>query len=379
MSATSNPSKPGLLAELAGPAEIIRQFTPNWFAVTMGTGIVAIVLAQFPQLPLLFGIGQALWLLNIALFALFSVLYGARWVLHFEGARRILDHPGMSMFLGCIPMGLGTIINGFLVFGIPAIGDTAIHIAEWLWWIDAALALACGLGVPFLMFTRQSHAIEQMTAIWLLPVVAAEVTAASGGLLLPHLSDSASQLNILVTSYGLWACSVPLAMSLIVILVLRMAVHKLPQADMAASSWLALGPIGTGALGMLLFAQQGPAVLAANGLGAYADAVGGASLLAGVLLWGYGVWWVAMAAMITLRYFRGHVPFNLGWWGYVFPLGVFAVATMRLADIFPIAMLRGFGVALIVGLALIWVTVMARTLAGAWYGRLFSAPCLVAE
>lgn len=335
MSATSNPSKPGLLAELAGPAEIIRQFTPNWFAVTMGTGIVAIVLAQFPQLPLLFGIGQALWLLNIALFALFSVLYGARWVLHFEGARRILDHPGMSMFLGCIPMGLGTIINGFLVFGIPAIGDTAIHIAEWLWWIDAALALACGLGVPFLMFTRQSHAIEQMTAIWLLPVVAAEVTAASGGLLLPHLSDSASQLNILVTSYGLWACSVPLAMSLIVILVLRMAVHKLPQADMAASSWLALGPIGTGALGMLLFAQQGPAVLAANGLGAYADAVGGASLLAGVLLWGYGVWWVAMAAMITLRYFRGHVPFNLGWWGYVFPLGVFAVATMRLADIFP--------------------------------------------
>lgn len=105
MSATSNPSKPGLLAELAGPAEIIRQFTPNWFAVTMGTGIVAIVLAQFPQLPLLFGIGQALWLLNIALFALFSVLYGARWVLHFEGARRILDHPGMSMFLGCIPMG----------------------------------------------------------------------------------------------------------------------------------------------------------------------------------------------------------------------------------------------------------------------------------
>jgi tellurite resistance protein TehA-like permease len=34
-----------------------------------------------------------------------------------------------------------------------------------------------------MMFTRQEHSIDQMTAVWLLPVVAAEVAAASGGLL----------------------------------------------------------------------------------------------------------------------------------------------------------------------------------------------------
>lgn len=32
----------------AGLREIIRQFTPNWFTVTMGTGILALALNQVP-------------------------------------------------------------------------------------------------------------------------------------------------------------------------------------------------------------------------------------------------------------------------------------------------------------------------------------------
>ena len=35
------------------------------------------------------------------------------------------------------------------------------------------------------MFTRQTHGLERMTAVWLLPVVASEVAAVSGGLLAP--------------------------------------------------------------------------------------------------------------------------------------------------------------------------------------------------
>ena len=29
--------------------DIVRQFTPNWFTVTMGTGILALALNQAPQ------------------------------------------------------------------------------------------------------------------------------------------------------------------------------------------------------------------------------------------------------------------------------------------------------------------------------------------
>lgn len=357
---------------LDSPREIVRQFTPNWFAASMGTGIVALVLAQTP-LKLA---GQGLWLANIALFTLFAGLYAARWILFPHGARRIFDHPVMSMFLGCAPMALATIVNGFLVFGPDLIGHKAIEIAAVLWRIDVALSVGCGLLVPFLMFTRHDHGIDRMTAVWLLPIVPAEVAAASGGLLIPHLTDPALKLEVLVSSYALWALSAPLALGVLVILVLRMALHKLPEAGMAATSWLALGPLATGALGLLLLGEAAPDALSGTGLGAYAAAFRGASLLGALLMWGYGLWWLATATLATLRQIKLGLPFNLGWWAYIFPLGAFTLATLRLAGILPIPSLLTFGHGLAAALTGAWLIVAARTLQGAWSGALFHAPCL---
>jgi len=365
------------LASLQSPREIVRQFTPNWFAATMGTGILALALNQLPvPIPGVKIVAEALWVFNIGLFALFTVLYAARWIFFFDGARRIFGHSVVSMFFGCIPMGLATIINGLMAFGLARWGEGVVPVAEALWWIDVALAVACGIGIPFMMFTRQEHAIDQMTAVWLLPVVAAEVAAVTGGLIAPHLADPNAALSVLVVSYGLWALSVPLAMSILVILVLRMAIHKLPHAGMAASSWLSLGPIGTGALGMLVLGQAAPAIFTAAGLGQYGDAARGIGLIGGLLLWAYGLWRAAMAVLITLRYLRQGLPFNLGWWGYTFPLGVFSVATLKLGTLLPIPAFNLFGMALVAALLVLWLIVGARTVRGAWRGDLFVAPCL---
>lgn len=322
------------LSHLPRPLEAIRQFTPNWFAVVMGTGVLALALAQWPgNVPGLRLLGEGLWLFNTLLFVVFALMYTARWVLFFDEARRIFGHSTVSMFFGTIPMGLATIINGFLAFGLPRWGSGVVAVAEALWWIDVAMSLACGVLIPFLMFTRQEHRIDQMTAVWLLPVVAAEVAAASGGLLAPHLADALGQLVMLVTSYVLWAFSLPVAFSILTILLLRMALHKLPHENMAASSWLALGPIGTGALGMLLLGNDAPLIFAANGLSGVGEIAAGLGLVAGITLWGLGLWWMLMALLITARYLRAGIPFNLGWWGFTFPLGVYALTTLKLADL----------------------------------------------
>lgn len=356
--------------------ETVRQFTPNWFTVTMGTGVLALALDQFPvAVPGLHGLAVSLWLANIGLFTLFSLLYAARWLFFYEGARRIFGHPVMSMFFGAIPMGLATIVNGFLVFGIPLIGDVAIAIARALWWLDAALALACGLIIPYLMFTRQQHSIEKMTAVWLLPIVAAEVAAASGALLAPHLPASEA-FAVLILGYVLWAYSVPLALSVLVLLVLRLALHKLPEREMGASAWLALGPIGTGALGLLLLGRNAPPVFAANGLADIGDAASAIGVIGGLMLWGYGVWWLALAVIKTVHYLRKGLPFNLGWWGFTFPLGVYTLATLALADATHLSFFGVSGGALVVCLAAFWLLVASRTARGAWQGHLFFAPCL---
>jgi C4-dicarboxylate transporter/malic acid transport protein len=365
------------LSHLQHPLEAIRQFTPNWFAATMGTGVLALALAQLPvAMPVLHAIAEGLWLFNILLFALFTAAYTARWVLFFDEARRIFGHSTVSMFFGTIPMGLATIINGFLVFGLPRWGSGVIHIAEMLWWLDVAMSLACGVLIPYMMFTRQEHSIDQMTAVWLLPVVAAEVAAASGGLLAPHLADAHSQLVMLVTSYVLWAFSLPVAFSILTILLLRMALHKLPHENMAASSWLALGPIGTGALGMLLLGADAPAIFAANGLPGMGEMAAGLGLVAGITLWGFGLWWMLMAVLITVRYLRAGIPFNLGWWGFTFPLGVYSLATLKLGSTLNLTFFSVFGCVLVAMLAVMWLIVSKRTVQGAWRGELFVSPCI---
>ena len=174
----------------------------------------------------------------------------------------------------------------------------------------------------------------------------------------------------------LWAYSVPVAFGILAILILRMALHKLPHESMAASSWLALGPIGTGALGMLVLGADAPAILTAHGLAGVGTVAQGIGVVAGLCLWGFGLWWLALATLITIRYWRAGVPFNLGWWGYTFPLGVYTVATFRLGTTLNLMFFGIVGTVLTVALAAMWLLVGAKTLAGAWRGNLFVSPCI---
>ena len=359
------------------PREIIRQFTPNWFTATMGTGATALVLNQFPlPVPGLHEIAAVLWQANIVLFAALAVLYLARWLFYPDGAANTLAHAVTPMALGAIPMGLATIVNGFLAFGIARYGAEAITIAQALWWADAILAVGVGLLVPFMMFTRQQHSMEAMSGVWLLPVVACEVAAASGGLLAPHLASNLAAVHLLFASYLLWSLSVPLALGILVILFLRLALHKLPKRDAAVTTWLALGPLGTGALGLLVLGHAAPAILGPVGMSDIGTVAHGIGVIGGLVFWGYGAWWLSMAVATTLTYLRGGLPFNLGWWGFTFPLGVFTLATFALGTQTGITAFTTLGAILSVALAGLWVIVTTRTLIGAYHGRLFADPGL---
>jgi tellurite resistance protein TehA-like permease len=68
------------------------------------------------------------------------------------------------------------------------------------------------------------------------------------------------------------------------------------------------------------------------------------------------------------------LPFNLGWWNCTFPIGVYAVATLRLSSIFPLLALASFREGLVAALAAIWIVVAIRTCCGAYNGSLFVDP-----
>ena len=356
---------------------IIRQFTPNWFTVSMGTGVVALIISEFPMLKALtWQLGTGLWYFNILLFVLFSVLYGLRWAFYPHEAKQIFQHPSMSLFLGTIPMALATILNGFLKYGQPIYGDTAVQIAQTLWYADVVLALLVAWAVPFAMYRHQEHALQQMTAVWLLPIVACEVAASSGGLLLGHLAADTHAVAILLGCYVLWGVSVLPAFAILTILMLRLVLHKLPEKELAVSSWLALGPIGTAALALLVLGHQAPMLMASLGLVQLGQLFQQAGILASLILLGFGLWWLGIAVLTTLHHAKQDLPFNLGWWGLTFPLGVYTLAILNLAQQLNLAFLYAVGYAFAAILMLLWSLVATKTAHGFYQGHLFFSPCL---
>ena len=356
---------------------IIRQFTPNWFTVSMGTGVVALIVSAFPMLKALtWQLGTGLWYFNILLFVLFSVLYGLRWAFYPHEAKQIFQHPSMSLFLGTIPMALATILNGFLKYGQPIYGDIAVQIAQTLWYADVVLALLVAWAVPFAMYRHQEHALQQMTAVWLLPIVACEVAASSGGLLLGHLAADTHAVAILLGSYVLWGVSVLPAFAILTILMLRLVLHKLPEKELAVSSWLALGPIGTAALALLVLGHQAPTLMASLGLAQLGQLFHQAGILASLILLGFGLWWLGIAVLTTLHHAKQDLPFNLGWWGLTFPLGVYTLAILTLAQQLNLAFLYAVGYAFATILMLLWSLVATKTAQGFYQGHLFFSPCL---
>lgn len=355
MSAVLLPSSPTRLLR-----DAVSHFTPNWFAVSMGTGALALVLAAQPwggaaRLVLAAG----LWRADAVVFGLCLALLLARLALSPAALGELPRHPQQSLFLGALPMGLVPLINGLVLFaGAPACGP-----AEALWWLDAALSLVVAVGVPYWVFTRQDHSMERLTAALLLPIVAPEVAASSAAVLAPHLAPAAAQ-RLVEAGYVLWGVSVPLAFSVLALVLLRLVLHKLPARELGVTSWLTLGPIGTGALGLVTLGEAGVTAFAGTPLAGAMATARDAGLLGALLLWGAGLWWLASALLFTAHYLRdGRLPFNLGWWGFTFPLGVYTLATLALARTTGSALLAGLGQALALLLLALWLIVAGRTLA----------------
>lgn len=347
------------------PQAAVRGFTPNWFAVTMGTGAAALVLAALPlhgrAAELAHAAAQGLWALDAVLFAVFLVLLLARLASDRGALRELLEHPLQSLFFGALPMGLVPVINGLVIFDG---GPQAVSLALALWIADAALSVLVAVAVPYWVITRQDHRLERVTAALLLPVVAPEVAASSAAVLAPHLPAATAQW-VTGAGYVLWGISVPLAFSLLTLVLIRLILHKLPARELGVTSWLTLGPIGTGALGLLTLGEAAAHAFAGAPL---AEAMGAArdlGIVGALLLWGAGLWWLAGALMFTRHYLRDGLreglPFNLGWWGFTFPLGVYTLATLKLAQVTGFGALSDLGLALGALLLALWALVALRT------------------
>lgn len=217
-----------------------------------------------------------------------------------------------------------------------------------------------------------------MTAAWLLPIVSTIVAAATGGLVAEIIPHPQLALITLLTSYVLWGTGVPLAIVVLVIYFLRLTTHDLPPKAVVVSTFLPLGPLGQGGFGIMQLGKvamqlfpETHSIPAASHAGEYLYVAG---LLTAIIMWGFGLVWLCFAVATIVRSKR--FPFNMGWWGFTFPLGVYSLCTTTLAKEIPSAFFRVLGTAFSVLVVLLWIIVALGTLQRAITGTIFVAPCL---
>ena len=220
--------------------------------------------------------------------------------------------------------------------------------------------------------------LSSMTATWLLPVVAPIVAAASGGIIADVLPNPQHALWTLTVSYIMWGSGVCLAMVILVIYFQRLTMHPLPAREVIVSVFLPLGPLGQGGFGIM---QLGAVALKifprTHTLNAIPGNAGEILYVAGwliaILMWGFGLVWLFFAlASIT----RSRFPFNMGWWGFTFPLGVFALSTITLGKEMPSSFFRVLGTIFSVCVTQLWIIVAVGTVRKLYLGQLLIAPCL---
>lgn len=330
------------------------------YTINMGTGIVAVLAPRLS--PTLAPLASELWDLNACLFLTFTVLLIVQSMRRATGLMPLLRDKRRSMLSGALPMAISSIANGIFLFHPHLLGSDTQTLALAMLVASGVLALATGLIIPHLMFTTHRNAMGDMNMTWLLPLVPAEVTAFETASLIPHLAHSL-QMSLLWGGYLLWAWSVPLALSILTIALLRLSLHQLPDASLATSTWLALGPLGTGSAALLTLGMDSSLVLRHTPLAYLIPALQGIGVVGGMALWAYGIWWWLSAIGISVRYLaEGNYPFNLGWWGFTFPLGVLTTATFQISsalhsEAFSVAA-RGMTVLLVS----LWLVVSTKTI-----------------
>lgn len=187
--------------------------------------------------------------------------------------------------------------------------------------------------------------LKSMTAAWLLPVVSTIVASATGAIVADVLPNPQHALITLIMSYILWGTGVPLAMVILAVYFQRLTIYKLPPREVIVSVFLPLGPLGQGGfaiqkLGMVAMKIFPKTQTLNENMTRSGDILYVMGYLMALIMWGFGLVWLFFAfASIS----RTKFPFNMGWWGFTFPLGVFTTSTVQMGMELPSAFFRVLG------------------------------------
>ena len=326
--------------------EYIKNFAPSWFASIMGTGILAICCKLFSNFAgFLLPLSHFLFWLNVSLCFVFLIFWIARWFLFFENAKNDLFHPVISSFYPTIAVAFLVIAGGFIII------LHNLKLAEIFWIIGTVLMIFFAFLVPYIMFTHENIQISHINPGWYIPPVGLIVIPIAGAFLEPVNSGIYKEIITIINFLG-YGAGFFLYIALLAIIIYRLILHSpLPQ-NLAPTLWINLGPIGAGNIALINIVSKSSFISIKEPFFIFA-----------LIFWGFGLWWLVMAIIMTLRYIKKReLNYSMSWWAFIFPLGAYVASTHLIAKIFNFETINILGFGIFWLLFFIWIMTLVFTL-----------------
>ncbi len=334
-----------MIAIPGGPTWL-RDFFPGYFAMVMGTGIVAVAarILHFSALA---------W----PLFAIAVIGYGVLWIIVLA---RMVRHP-RAVIADFVSHERGptflTIVaaNGVLGSQFDAFA-TFTPLLPSLFWLSVGLwcVLVYGFLSTVTVGITKPDLEHGLNGAWLLLVVATESLSILSCLVAER---SGSPPALVFASLAFYLLGAMLYVLLSALIFFRWVFRPMHPAEMGASWWINMGAV---AIATLAGAQL-------MGLGGVSHEL--APLLAfvapfTVLLWATSTFWIPLLVILFSwkEMQRGPHGYDSGLWSAVFPLGMYVVATHEYARVASLAFLDPLPQ------VLFWVALLAwvLTFIGMW-------------
>lgn len=293
----------------------LKNLYPGYFSLTMATGIIAIALDML-KLPKL---SDAMYAITLISWGTLLALYTWRLIRFPHVVWTELISPRTTFFF--FSFVAATDISGIL-FHLHGLNRLALFC-----WICALLAWMALLHCSFSVLTLR-HAARNVSVVhggWLMCIVGTQSLVLHGINVIPQLGSYAAY--VMVGIYMLWGIGLILYGIFVTLFCYRIFFLDMSDDDYTPLMWVIMGAAAISANASSALALSDPVVPVLVAFHSIVDMVA-------LISWTWATWWIPLLVVFGIwKHFVRHIPlrYEPTQWSIVFPLGMYAVTSFRLA------------------------------------------------